>query len=756
MTLQQGGLEAVALPRPYRDDHEHLADELHRLDLLIRLRIATMDLRNAMVPGDQTTRAVYISDEEVNWLLATGADDELRITRNGDTALEDLHDALRRAAAEIETRSELSAAEGTVLRLPALGRLFGLTPPELGAVVIALAPELRRKYDRLYAYLQDDITRKRPSVDLMLELLYTAERQRWAARSLFDRTAPLLRYDILRAVDDPQSPSGSTGLAQFMALDARICQFLLGFDDVDAKLMGCARLDRPPRRGEAQDEDEGLLCPDPLRLAEHHLAAEAGPEPCALVFRLIGPDGAGKREVARSTSHRLGMPLLDVDLRWLTGRSREETDSLVRAAFREAVLQAAAVRLASSDLLEGADAASLRLALTAAITDFGGLLFLTAESDPAGLTCLDGHLSLPVPVPLPDVTQSAARWRRALRGHTDDPKAWSEELGCRFRVSTGRMQAALEHAENRLRMESETRPLRLSDVSAACREQSRRRLGDLAVRVHPYARWEDLVLPEDRVAHLKEICCQAKHRHRVHDNWGFGARLSHGKGLGVLFSGPPGTGKTMAAEVLAHELDTDLYKVDLSGVVSKYVGETEKNLARIFSEAQTADAILFFDEADALYGRRTEVSDAHDRYANIETSYLLQRVEEHEGIVVLATNLRSNMDDAFTRRLRYIVEFPFPEAESRQRIWQALFPPQAPLDPDIDFAELAKEFPVAGGNIKNIVLNAACLASADGGAISRHHVLRAARCEFGKIGKLWTGPGTPAGTAVDHQGGDQC
>ncbi|MFE5689587.1 ATP-binding protein [Streptomyces sp. NPDC056512] len=755
MTMQQRAPEAVALPQPYQDDHEHLADELRRLDLLIRLRISTTALRNAMVPEEQTTRAVCISHEEVQWLMASGADDELRDTEDRDQALEDLRDALVKADAEIAARSDRSAAEGTALRLPALGRLFGLTPLELGAVVIALAPELRRKYDRLYAYLQDDITRKRPSVDLMLELLYPAEPQRWAARRLFTRTAPLLRYDILRTVDDPQSPSGSTGLSQFMALDPRICQFLLGSDDMDARLTGRARLERPPKTAETQEAEQGLLGVDPLQLAKRHLA-DALPECRPLVLRLFGPAGAGKREVARATSHQNGMSLLDVDLRGLAGRSREETECLVRTVLREAVLQSAAVRLARSDLLDQADAASLSLALSAAITDFGGLIFLTAESEGAYPLQCDGHPSLPVAVPLPDVAQSTARWRRALRGRTADPEGWAEELGGRFRLSTVRVRAALEHAENRRRLDPVTRSLRLSDVSTACREQSGRLLGDLAVRVRKHARWEDLILPEDRVAHLKEICCQARHRHRVHENWGFGAHLGHGKGLGVLFSGQPGTGKTMAAEVLAQDLDTDLYKVDLSGVVSKYVGETEKNLARIFSAAQNADAILFFDEADALFGRRTEVSDAHDRYANIETGYLLQRMEEHEGMVVLATNLRRNIDDAFTRRLRFVVEFPFPDAESRQRIWQALCPPRAPLDPDIDFAELARELPVAGGSIKNIVLNAACLAAADGHVISRHHVLRAARREFEKIGKLWTGPGTPAGPVDDNQGGDRC
>ena len=175
-------------------------------------------------------------------------------------------------------------------------------------------------------------------------------------------------------------------------------------------------------------------------------------------------------------------------------------------------------------------------------------------------------------------------------------------------------------------------------------------------------------------------------------------------------------------------------------MVSKYIGETEKNLARIFAEARTSNAILFFDEADALFGKRTEVSDAHDRYANIETSYLLQKLEEYEGVVILATNLRQNLDEAFTRRIRFVVEFPFPEADSRARIWRALFPPDAPLAADVDFAVLGREYPVTGGNIKNIVLNAAFLAAADGGAIDRRHILRGTRREFEKIGKLWSEP----------------
>jgi SpoVK/Ycf46/Vps4 family AAA+-type ATPase len=220
----------------------------------------------------------------------------------------------------------------------------------------------------------------------------------------------------------------------------------------------------------------------------------------------------------------------------------------------------------------------------------------------------------------------------------------------------------------------------------------------------------------------------------VLDEWGFGRKLSLGKGVNALFAGPTGTGKTMAAEIIANELGLELYKIDLSSVVSKYIGETEQNLDRIFTAAQNANVILFIDEADALFGKRSEVRDSHDRYANIEIAYLLQKMEQYEGIAILATNLRQNMDEAFIRRLQFIVEFPFPDEAHRYHIWQRHFPPEAPRDEEIDYASLAR-LRISGGNIKNIVLAAAFLAATDGGRIGMEHMIQAARREYQKLGK---------------------
>jgi SpoVK/Ycf46/Vps4 family AAA+-type ATPase len=277
-----------------------------------------------------------------------------------------------------------------------------------------------------------------------------------------------------------------------------------------------------------------------------------------------------------------------------------------------------------------------------------------------------------------------------------------------------------------------------SELYAACRQQSGQKLNTLARQIQPRYTWTDIILPRDQFEQLREICSYVKHYHTVYGEWGFGRKLSLGKGLNVLFAGPSGTGKTMAAEIMANELGLDLYRIDLSAIVSKYIGETEKNLERIFTEAQTSNAILFFDEADALFGKRSEVRDSHDRYANIEIAYLLQRMEEYDGVVILATNLRKNMDEAFARRMHFAVEFPMPEEADRHRIWQGVFPGEAPLAEDIDLIFLARQFKISGGNIKNIALSAAFLAAADGGAIAMENLIHAAKREYQKMGKLCT------------------
>lgn len=726
-------MSSDAQVRPYRNNFEHIEDALRLLDLAIRLRVATLALQNREAPEAQASRIAYITPMEVEWLLEQNGTPQ----GNGFAAAE-VRQEWGRCKGVIDSRVARTLQEGTFLALPQLSRLFGLSPFEQGAILTCLAPELRRKYDRLFAYLQDDITRKRPSVDLVLELLCDTEAQRWEARRLLSDSAPLLRAGLLHKVNDAQSPSGSSGLAQFLQLDPRICEFLLGSSQIDARLTGHAQFQRPAPESGGQPASLEVST-GVWRLIEQRL--EPGTDRARkLVLYLHGPYGVGKRELVLGVCRRLGCSLLTLDAQLLLSFGVEAPD-LLRLAFREGLMQQAVLHLKRADSLLQDAAQPLLHAASTAIAEYGWLVFLSGEAPWILRESFPECLFQSVELRMPDVPARAEAWRYHLAGQMPDTASCVSQLAGRFRLTPRQIRAAIELADNQRRMQPEIHSLSLSGLSAACRQQSHHKLGELAAKIDPHYVWDDLVLPADKVAHLREICDHVLYRYTVFGAWGFDKKLGHGKGLSALFVGPSGTGKTMAAEVLARELELDLYKVDLSGVVSKYIGETEKNLARIFAEAETSNAILFFDEADALFGKRTEVSDAHDRYANIETSYLLQKMEEYEGVVILATNLRENMDEAFTRRIRFIVEFPFPNAHSRERIWQTLFPPEAPVSAAVDFGDLARNVQVAGGTIKNIALSAAFLAAADGGTITPQHLLHGTKREFEKAGKVWVGRG---------------
>jgi SpoVK/Ycf46/Vps4 family AAA+-type ATPase len=340
---------------------------------------------------------------------------------------------------------------------------------------------------------------------------------------------------------------------------------------------------------------------------------------------------------------------------------------------------------------------------------------------------------------VPGVAERSQLWEAfaARSGGRLNGISWAE-LSAKFRLTPGQMSNALTAASNYAHQRGEDGTITADDLYRGCRSQSNQRLGTLSRKLVPRYTWPDITLPQNSLAQLRELCNQLKHRRTVYGAWGFGEKHSLGRGLCALFYGPSGTGKTMAVEIIANELMLEAYKIDLSTVVSKYIGETERNLARLFGEAETSNAILFFDEADALFGKRSEVKDAHDRYANIEINYLLQRMEEFEGLAILATNLRKNIDDAFFRRMHFAVEFPFPDQTQRYSIWVQHIPESAPVAGDVDFDFLASRFNLAGGNIKNIVVNAAFLAAANSGVINMKQIMHATRREFEKIGRLCT------------------
>jgi ATPase family associated with various cellular activities (AAA) len=599
--------------------------------------------------------------------------------------------------------------------LGSVARTHRLSGFDIDLLLIALAPEVDLRYGRIYAFLQDDVSRRGAGVDLALTLLCATPDAKLARREHLAPDAPLLRGGLVEVVPDPDALHASL-LAGTMKVDDTVVRRLLSLGGLDPRLRTVATMldpDEPP--GDAADP----------ALAALVAGAFERDEPLRLYFS--GPPTPAKRGAAHAVAAAAGAPVLAVDL-------LEAAAPVWELATREAALHGALLYLEPLDELREAEPPAGLRRLARALASYRGVVVLagTRADAPRG-EGLEGLVQIPFAVPAHD--ERLTVWTAALDAEgVRIAEAEVVQLADRFRLTPDQIADAVAVARNRARMEAQ--PVTVERLLAAARTRSDVAPSSLAQKIEPVHEWADLVLPDDTEAQLREMRQRVVARHQVLEEWGFGRRHMRGKGISALFAGPSGTGKTTAAEIIAGELGLDLLKVDLSGVVSKYIGETEKNLQRVFAIAEAADAILFFDEADALFGKRSEVRDSHDRYANIEIAYLLERMERYEGIAILATNLRQNMDDAFVRRLQFIVEFPFPTEQERERIWELQFPDEADRDDDIDFASLARQFRVAGGSIRNIVLGAAFLAAAEGRPIGMRELLHATRREYHKLGRV--------------------
>jgi hypothetical protein len=497
-------------------------------------------------------------------------------------------------------------------------------------------------------------------------------------------------------------------------LDERIMVHLLGSEELDSRLAGIVRFAPTGRAPFASQAKLGAEVSGAWQRSWEDSAAQT--------IQISGADPDLVRSVSSHAAHRLGLALLVADADTLPAEPRE-LDGLARLWWREAQLERRLLALDCRriDYGEAARSSAIRRLLDAIQMP---VLVETVAPHP-----LDGRKHLHFRVPPLEAAEQRELWLHELDLDGEVKERDLDRIVSQYRLPAGEIVAVAAETKARSALDDAT------DLGEslwlACRAHARPRLGGLAQRIEPRARWDDLVLPPAQLAVLHLIALQVIKRYTVHDRWGFGRRTSRGLGLASLFVGPSGTGKTMAAEVVAGELGLDLYRIDLSQVVNKYIGETEKNLGRIFDAADAGAGILLFDEADALFGKRSEVRDSHDRYANIETGYLLQRMEDYRGLAILTTNMKEALDAAFMRRLRFMVEFPFPDASMRAEIWRRMFPPETPTS-DLDVERLA-QLNASGGSIRNIAINAAFLAAGDEQAVSMHHILDAARLESVKL-----------------------
>jgi ATP-dependent 26S proteasome regulatory subunit len=697
------------------DPSEYLSVELQRLDLLLHREI--LRLRAGYQLSVDEFRGLYISDEQVNQLIDRALNYE-----GATSTTEELT-----SRAEALRAANLNQCDDSPWRR--LSHEFSLSPLEQDILLLAVAPEIDLKYETLYGYLNNDITRKWPTCDLAMRLFAGNAEGKLDVRRYLMPQLTLFSSGLLQPL--PSIPTRPTWLATGFSAAPMVSHYLSGVAGLDPHLTPFVELRTP-----AIEWERLPLTVDQRAALQHWLNHHARSSAAMPVFVFTGRAGTGRVATAEAVCGELGLPLLRVDLDLLRAAG-ENIGRLTQALRLQQRVQGAGLYLAPGEALFEKEGKPLPDAqrFIKTLMPANGPVFITCEPGTPWRELLSGHRAFCLHFDTPDYVARLKLWGDAL-APTDASLAQAEleALADRFGFTPGQINSAVVAAFDAQALFGQS--LDSASLFEAARAQSDQKLSNLAVKVKTIHTWEDLVLPRRALQRVKEVAAAIKYRHIVYSEWGFEQRIASGKGLKALFTGASGTGKTMTASVIARELGLDLYKIDLSGIVSKYIGETEKNLDRIFQAAQCSNAILFFDEADALFGKRSEVKDAHDRYANIEVAYLLQKVEEYEGVVILASNLSKNIDEGFSRRMHYVVEFPMPDETQREQLWHGMFPPQAPLGGDIDLQFLARQFSIAGGDIRNVALDAAFLAAQDGQVVTMKQLVKAMARQMMKQGRI--------------------
>ena len=599
----------------------------------------------------------------------------------------------------------IEAFESALPALVSLCDVFKLTPFERDILLLCAGTELDSRFSALCAAMQQDLSKPYPTFSLALSALADAH---WSAIS----PARPLRYWRLIEIG-----SGTIATQLPLRIDERILHYLTGTSYLDTRLAGYVR---PVMSNAELPRSHDELAQQIAKIWSQPQGGWQLP-----VIQLCGNEISSMNNIAVNSCARLGMNLYTLPDHAIPSNPFE-SESLGRLWQREGVLSSSALLLDCNDLdaEPGQNAAIYRWIEN---SDFP----LIVSGRERRLTGLKHVISFNVRKPT--TTEQYQLWQKALGPAATQLNGHVETLVSHFSLDARTIASITAEVLQKQTADSEELGRVLWQV---CSNHAHPRLGELAQQIQPMASWNDLVLAEAQIHTLQDIARQIRQRLKVYEIWGFASKSARGLGISALFAGVSGTGKTMSAEVLANEIGVELYRIDLSQVVSKYIGETEKNLRKVFDAAEESSAILLFDEADALFGKRSEVKDSHDRYANIEISYLLQRMEAYRGLAILTTNMKETLDQAFLRRIRFVIQFPFPEANQRAEIWKRIFPPQTPTE-GLDVNRLAR-LNITGGNIRNIALYAAFLAADSNEPVRMDHLLRAVRVEFAKLEKPLT------------------
>ena len=706
----------------YASGDELITEVLRLLDLLLE---RCLDSRGGYPREGSYARGLAVTDAEIRSYLDTPPRE--RVHDRTDT---DLAGQLSLAYGHIDSRVQQTKA-----RRPDIGtalwdvrKLFALTDLEYISVLLACSVQFELRYLRLYAYLQDDINAKLPTVGLAATLaglcgsIETSDVQR-----VLEKESKMMVFFF----EADTAGKYGAGLLTPLVLRRQMLGWLIG---VPQQLS-----DGVFKKYETVHTFPVFFEQELSRLIQLQSQQTDSDSPGHFIY-LEGLEGDGRTVLSAQYADREHRELYVLELASMLGRSGEQTDAIISEALTLLSIHNGAllIRGCTPDNLKS-DGINRMCSLAIRYLPKQTILFSGEKTE---VTSLCGIPLLCIPRLLPGVHTRLAMWQYFAKGLSFDEQVHFEELADCYELSVG----VIADIFNQLRLlpqvkESETGEgagtISKKELLSVVYRMNSVHFGTLATRVRAVYTWEDLDIAQSQKQVLMTACSRYKLRNRVGEDWGLAKKNAYGNGVSILLYGPPGTGKTMAAQVIANEIGMELYRIDLSQIVSKYIGETEKNMAAVFEEAQKANVILFFDEADALFSKRTDVNNSNDKHANSETAYLLQKVEEYKGVSILATNLYNNFDSAFVRRLTYAVRFEKPDSKTRYRLWTTTLPKDTPFAEEIDFEFLAENFDLTGSNIKAILYSAAYLGAVDGRGITAAHITRAMKYEFDKLGRMF-------------------
>lgn len=670
----------------------------------------------------------------------------IRIGELTDDEEEEAMEAIR--STTIESDLELASYRAEATRrewsfpLDDIAESYDLEPVERQILELSLMPHLDLSFRRRLARFNNNILLDFVDVDLALQLLFPSRIERLQGRRYFASDSRLLSHKLI-SLERAKEPKGDGALAQELKVPERLADFVLCRRSIDTTLRSFAELRDPTLRLEdvALDDEGAQELQEVLRHFARPVSKRGKRGPFVgqdgLAIALVGSPGTGKTMLSEAIAHELRRPLIVVDSATLAGDPRSFVN-LIAGLFTEARVQGAVLVFDRCESLVNKGNPRLPPLLSQLERNGGLVVFTTNRPDEVD-SAIEHYIGYQLNLGMPDTEQRTRIWVTHMpAGLPVMPDVDLEDLGTRFELTGGQIASACALAEQRVRSSGEHNAISLELLKQCAQAQIRANMDELSVRSKVSLSLDDLVLPAREMSMVKEVLMACRNRVFVMTKWGFGRRLVTGKGITVLFKGEPGTGKTLCAEIMANELGMKLYQVSIPRIVSKYVGETEKNISKIFASARANHSMLLFDEADSLFGKRvTNVESSIDRFSNMETNLLLQEIERFEGVVILTTNLDKNMDDAFARRIMFKIDFPKPDVKNREVIWKKLVPKDCPVADDIDYVELAESFELAGGNIKNAVVRAAYRAAERRDKITRDDIEHAAEKECINAGKLF-------------------